>query len=117
MAGQERDIILLFPAYLNLGSRGAAVIALQVFIIMSRLCSVNDCNSLITGVYDNETAEAVRQLQIHIGLVGNDVDGNFGQVTRRKLKGIIGFDLDSWRRSSTSLKTFAVQPDGSTIEW
>ena len=117
MAGQERDIILLFPAYLNLGSRGAAVIALQVFLMTWRLGFVTDCDSLVIGIYDNATGEAVGQLQAHLGFTGKEIDKHFGPATRSKLKQTYNFDLDSWRRASTNLQTIAVQPDGSTIEW
>jgi hypothetical protein len=90
---------------------------LQVFLIVSKACSVTDCNSLVTGVYDDETGEAVAQLQAKIGFTGDEIDKHFGPATRRRVKKILGFDLDSWRRSSTNLQTIAVQPDGSTIVW
>jgi peptidoglycan hydrolase-like protein with peptidoglycan-binding domain len=113
----KRDRLRLFPEWLNIGSVGAAVAALQVFLITSRQKTVRDSDSLITGVYDDATAKAVRELQTRIGLIGSDVDGNFGQTTRKKLKNILGYDLDSWCRYSLTQKTIAVQPDGSTIEW
>jgi len=91
--------------------------ALQVFLMTWRLGFVTDCDSLVIGIYDNATGEAVGQLQAHLGFTGKEIDKHFGPATRSKLKQTYNFDLDSWRRASTNLQTIAVQPDGSTIEW
>lgn len=69
----------LFPKYLNQGSKGRAVMVLQIILTV---LGFGDENLECTGIYDVNTANAVRRLQVHCGFTGENVDGNFGPDTR-----------------------------------
>ena len=66
----------LFPQpYLNIGSRGPAVVVLQLMLLALRY----NPKIVPDGDYGEETAQAVRELQADFEL---EQDGNFGPNTR-----------------------------------
>lgn len=99
----------LFPEYLNAGSRGPAVVALQLFLL-------GGYNAAITpsGDYDEHTVTGVKALQSELGLdgVGDGVDGHFGPGTRAELKRQYGFDIDALPADIFVGETVAVFPEG-----
>ena len=119
----ERDRSLLFPLYLNQGSTGAAVLALQFILNLPALIAMRSSKNprvvgvplVYTGIYEEKTAEAVRALQRCPSCRVED-DGHFGPATRRALKLELGIDVEQWRRS-LDMKTIAVFPDRSKVEW
>ncbi|MFH1236215.1 MAG: peptidoglycan-binding domain-containing protein [Parcubacteria group bacterium] len=94
----------LFPEYLNAGSSGPAVVLLQQLLLAM---NYGFANELITdGVYGDQTMEAVKRLQIEIGVV---TDGNFGPATREAFKAKKGISVDA----IPAPMTYYVSPDGT----
>lgn len=79
----------LFPPYLDQGSSGAAVVALQLILM-----GLFPGQQFVTGEYDEQTTINVVALQTRLGFEGEDIDGNFGPGTRRRLKEQMGIDVD-----------------------
>lgn len=80
-----------FPEYLDKGSRGRAVVLLQ---LMLQFAGLNP-KIVADGEYGEQTALAVRELQLNLGFTDVDVDGNFGPMTRRALREQRGIDINS----------------------
>ncbi len=72
----------LFPPYLIQGSEGTAVAFLQGILQAQGFAPADMVRD---GVYSDTTAEAVKKLQQSCGLKGEDLDGQFGPITRRAL--------------------------------
>lgn len=81
----------LFPDYLEEGSEGPAVAALQLLL---KGMEVDRGQIVVDSKYGPITTEAVRMLQIELFLTGENVDGKFGPRTRAKLKQYRGIDVD-----------------------
>ena len=105
---------MLFPPFLQQGSKGAAVDVLHII-----LCALGfGVDIQRDGDYGELTMRAVRGLQIHLGFRGDDVDGNFGPETRAKLKEKMGIDVDvSPSRPAYSNITEWFGPDGGPYDW
>ena len=101
----------LFPEFLNIGSRGAAVVFMQQL-----LCALNFYPERITGVHTDRSVDAVMFLQRKLGFTGGDVDGNFGPGTRLTLykKCDIEVNLIPARPDDV---THYVAPDGEQGVW
>ena len=82
---------MLFPPYLNQGSKGTAVMTLQQMLYALGFGKGVVCDA----DYGPMTAEAVKNLQAHIGFRLDDVDGNLGPKTRARLKAQTGIDVDA----------------------
>ena len=81
---QRRLSMKVFPPYLDKGSRGTAVLALQCFLVgLGRFNEkVRVDGLIIDGDYGDLTATAVRSLQALFNFDVKDQDGNFGPLTR-----------------------------------
>ena len=102
----------LFPAYLNVGSRGPAVAVLQLFL---RGGAFNQNREVTVGEYDEETAEGVRNLQKYLVNIGHSVgddgpDGNFGPKTREAVSKAFGIDFNALPWEVFQGETQAVGP-------
>jgi peptidoglycan hydrolase-like protein with peptidoglycan-binding domain len=84
MATEKRT----FSMWLNAGSMGWEVVVLQILL---RLKLLNTLVS-ISGYYGNKTADGVRKWQHMLGV---EVDGNFGQDTRKKIVERGGLDFNT----------------------
>ena len=87
----------VFPPYLDKGSRGTAVLALQCFLVgLGRFNEkVRVDGLIIDGDYGDLTATAVRSLQALFNFDVKDQDGNFGPLTRPEVAANFGFDADA----------------------
>ncbi len=79
----------LFPEYLPPGSKGPAVMFLQ---LMLQAGGYNSEAIVADGDYGDETAEGVRQFQRQVDL---DDDGAFGPDTRAKWLEKTGLDVNA----------------------
>lgn len=95
----------LFPKYLNQGSTGPAVAALQLFLVGVTIGK----NVEINGIYDDATAERVKDLQRDLEI---DDDGNFGPGTRSAVKNECGIDFNAILKNIFEGETNAVFPEG-----
>lgn len=89
--------VSLFPPMMNQGSSGTAVAVLQILLLGLAVKSDEiEVGGLVAdGEYGSQTAKAVMTLQTFLGFAGEDVDGNFGPKTRKRLKEQLGIDIDS----------------------
>lgn len=72
----------------------------------------------ISEIYDPSTIEAVKVLQVKLGLTDNDVDGNFGPATRLKLmEEGIGLNLGDISLASMTGTMVWVDADGQKQVW
>lgn len=78
----------LFPEYLPPGSKGPAVVFLQM---MLQAGGFNKEAIIADGDYGEETAKGVRQFQTEVGI---DDDGAFGPETRRHWLEMTSLDVD-----------------------
>lgn len=98
---------LLFPKYLNKGSKGPAVALLQC-LLKDRGCNME--NIVVDGDYGEQTARGVAELQT---LLGIEPDGNFGPATRKALVDDDGgLDVNSILAAAFTGKTLTVGPEG-----
>ncbi len=95
----------LFPKYLNVGSRGPAVLWLQQLLYALDFCA--DCLPC-DGEYDTVTAKNVEMLQ---RLLGVTPDGNFGPETRAALKAHMKIDVEAIHFAAT----FYIAPNGPGV--
>lgn len=93
----------LFPQYLNVGSKGAAVAALQIIL---RAKGLNP-HIVVDGDYGTETITGVLLLQKWLGV---EADGNFGPATRQALLERTGFDVNQIPVQPFLEGTQAVEP-------
>ena len=95
---EVRDNKLLFPPYLEKGSIGPAVFALQV---MGKTKFLGVFSKVICdGIFGDETEAAVKLMQEHLGFTTDDeVDGRFGSKTRAALNENCSINVESWLRS------------------
>lgn len=100
----------LFPPYLDQGSTGPAVTALQLILV-----GMFPEQQFITGEYDEQTTVNVTVLQIRLGFEGADIDGNFGPGTRRRLKEQMGIDVDEIDVTLFAGATNYKSPDGGGV--
>jgi peptidoglycan hydrolase-like protein with peptidoglycan-binding domain len=78
----------LFPEYLNKGSRGPAVVVLQIIL----LARGYNPQIIPDGEYGEQTALGVKQLQTDLRV---DQDGHFGPATRAALLKESALDVNS----------------------
>jgi len=87
-----------FPPYLNQGSKRAAVAGLKM--LLSRRGFLILVPGRICTEYDEATAQAVQDLQRYCELRGDDIDGNFGPITREAYEKEFGIspedEIQSW---------------------
>jgi len=97
----------LFPEYLNAGSKGPAVVALQLLL----LGGGNNLAIIPDGIYGEETVIGVKNLQEKdLGMQSDDVDGNFGPKTRAELKRLWNIDVNALPADIFVGETEAVEP-------
>lgn len=90
----------LFPPYLNEGSSGDAVFALQMLLNMLD----SEFPVELNGSHVGRSVEAVKRLQQNkLGFTGDDVDGNFGPGTRQALRQQMGIDVEAIPRPKTQI--------------
>lgn len=94
----------LFPEYLNKGSRGAAVFFLQNLLLAG---GYNSTSIFADGIYGEETAKGVCELQEELGV---ETDGHFGPTTRSVWLHNGGPDIDSITMDSLTSGTEAIMP-------
>lgn len=92
----------LFPTYLNSGSVGPAVAALQL------LLRGLGYQIRVDGIYGPDTEKWVRNLQERLFV---DQDGHFGPATRRALCDALGIDVDDVHASVFQGKAYTVIPE------
>lgn len=80
-------MVKLFPEYLDVGSGGPAVAALQLILVGCNLSAIQPIN----GIYGYSTVESVKKLQHKLGV---EADGNFGPDTRRAFAREFGCDVN-----------------------
>ena len=78
----------LFPEYLNKGSRGPAVVVLQIILLVRG----HNPNIIPDGEYGEQTALGVKQLQAELRV---DQDEHFGPATRAALLKESRLDVNS----------------------
>ena len=100
----------LFPPYLNRGSSGAAVTALQLILM-----GMFPGQQFVTGEYDEQTTLNVIALQTRLGFDGSDIDGNFGPGTRKRLMEKMGIDVDEIDADDIPGATHYHSPDGDAV--
>ena len=85
----------LFPSHLNRGSKGPAVMFLQVLLIVQNF----NRDIVPDGDYGDQTAKGVVELQKFLndesGTKILELDGNFGQATRAEYKRYFDLDIDA----------------------
>lgn len=96
---------MLFPPYLNQGSKGPAVAALQL-ILKAILDFENEI--VVDGEYGYVTARSVRRLQDELGV---EQDGNFGPQTRAMLLDDYQIDVNVIPANIFVGETTAVTPE------
>jgi len=85
---------MLFPPYLNVGSKGAAVDWLHTLLFALGIGAIVGIER--DNTYGPKTVEAVRCLQARLGFIAvSDIDGDFGPMTRKALKEQMGIDVDA----------------------
>ena len=86
--GSVMKMVKLFSSSLGLGSRGPAVVALQLWLL-----GKNGNHQLIPdGYYGEQTAIEVRKIQ---NLFGVEPDGCFNSKTREAIRMVMGVNFDS----------------------
>ncbi len=94
----------LFPGrYMNRGSKGPAVAALQLFLLGTRI----NRDIVVDGEYGEQTMLAVMELQRTCDI---EADGNFGPETRRAVHRRYDLDFDSLEQDLFEGDTDAVTP-------
>ncbi len=107
----------LFPPYLQEGSVGTQVIALQAYLLGTFPQSEGLSPLEVTGVYDQVTTAYTVLLQRKLGFTGEDLDGKFGPKTREALRKQRGVDFDKFKVEQRFLDgTVYVGPDGK-LTW
>ena len=89
--------------FMNQGSRGPAVAALQLFLVGTRLNS----DVVVDGEYGEQTMLAVRELQLKYNL---EPDGNFGPETREEVRLRYKLDFNALEQNLFEGDTHAVVP-------
>ena len=115
--------VLLYPEWLNADSKGAAVRDLQQrlnkWADTLGLSSAPPGNILfplvVNGEYTSVVTVAVAMVQAELGFRGDDIDGNFGQGTRARVKERFGIDINAIPGSPEE-KTYWFGPDHRTGE-
>lgn len=82
---------MLFPPTLRQGDQGPAVEALQLLLCALGLGQDIERN----GVFCETTEQAVRFLQVSLGLRGNAINGVFDSITRSAMKEKLRLDVDA----------------------
>lgn len=112
--------VSFFPPMMNQGSSGAAVAVLQVLLLgMAVKNDEIEVSELVPdGEYGKETARAVMTLQTFLGFAGEDVDGNFGPKTRKRLDEQLGIDVNSIMMAQEFVgQTMYVALSGEQLPW
>lgn len=103
----------LLPPYLNAGSKGPAVVILQLWLYSEFGLSAHDMGLMVDGEYGPITVGVVMRLQDKLGFTDAELDGNFGPKTRAAIKEKWGHDLEARLTGSTKY----VDQDGTTKVW
>ena len=102
----------LFPTYLNKGSRGPAVVVLQLLLL-----AMNESDEVVPdGDYGEKTAQAVASFQEQEGMEGHDIDGNFGPKTRAAFLESTGINVDELEDHLFVGQTFVPSEDADTAD-
>ena len=88
---QVQDDTFMFPKYLNKGSRGPAVVLLQILLVAM---GHNRGKIHVDGDYGEQTAVGVKSLQQEMGIPEGECDGNFGPRTRSVFLTKTGIGVD-----------------------
>lgn len=106
----QSDDQFLFPKYLDEGSRGSAVVAMQ-----QMLCSIG-INCTITGEHTGDSVLAVQILQRRLKFTGDAADCNFGPATRAALLEKYGINMNAIPARPDEITHF-VAPEGKRGFW
>jgi peptidoglycan hydrolase-like protein with peptidoglycan-binding domain len=105
--GVAVDTPPFFPEFLNHGSRGPAVILLQLLL---KAGGYNRTGIIPDGDYGEETAKGVRLVQGELGFAEEGIDGNFGPKTRAAYRVRFGIDVNAIPIDAFTGETKAVGP-------
>jgi peptidoglycan hydrolase-like protein with peptidoglycan-binding domain len=97
----------MFQKYLDMGSKGPAVVVLQLLL---KAAGYNSSAIVPDGDYGEQTAAGVRELQKHHGI---EVDGHFGPDTRKALMDFTTVNVNDLDAELFIGETLAVGPDES----
>lgn len=74
----------LLPPYLQPGSDGQAVLAVQTVLIALGILDADIMSGDEAGFWGNKTVEGIKRIQEALGFEGKDIDGCFGPKTRER---------------------------------